>query len=38
MRKLTEQQLAKRAQELADTLHELTKIREAAARVRKDWA
>jgi biotin-(acetyl-CoA carboxylase) ligase len=38
MRKLTEQQLARRAQELADTMHELAKIRETAAKVRKDWA
>ncbi|MCK9629631.1 MAG: hypothetical protein M0R37_13700 [Bacteroidales bacterium] len=33
----TPEQLAKRAQELAEALNELQKTKEAAARARKDW-
>lgn len=38
MRKLNERQLAERAQQLADTLHELDEVKEAAAKVKKSWA
>jgi hypothetical protein len=37
MRKLSDQALAARAQELADALHELEETREAAIKVKKTW-
>jgi hypothetical protein len=38
MKRLTDAALAARAQELADTLHELDETKEAAAKVKKTWA
>lgn len=38
MRKISDERLAQRAQELADTLHELAQVKESAGKVKKSWA